>query len=195
MSEILRDGGQPAGVLHTRRAQMEGVLTSLCDRAKVLRSLIDSRLIAEPWPERLLPVWRRWGRRLLAWLGWRLPQVVRTRAATSTELLAAAEELDRAEDAIARLKSALERLPEFPVPTDPRHLQTDERGYPADWEAISLTYRQAVGFVCERCGTHAPDGHVHHMHPVSRGGGSDQENLLFLCTRCHMSEHPHMREV
>lgn len=188
-------GRQSVASLQTRLAEMRRVLSSLSQRAEVLQKLIATRTISEPCPEESLPCWRRWGRRLLAWLGWRLPQAVRTRDATPSELSAAARELERKEDAIGRLESALARLPQFPSPADPSELRIGDDGYPEDWEAISLAHRRAVGFLCERCGSHAPDGHVHHMHPVSRGGGSEDGNLVFLCRACHAGEHPHMREV
>jgi 5-methylcytosine-specific restriction endonuclease McrA len=68
------------------------------------------------------------------------------------------------------------------------------QGYPEDWNAVSLAYRRRIGFICELCGAHAPDGAVHHIHPVSRGGDSDEENLLFVCRACHALEHPHLKE-
>ena len=88
----------------------------------------------------------------------------------------------------------MSRLSRLPIPADPSALRTGDKGYPDDWEDISLAYRQRVGFACEGCGTRAPDGHVHHVLPVSRGGGSEEANLIFLCRACHAREHPHMRE-
>ena len=183
------------GRLLARDAEIRSVLQSLRTRADSLRQLATSRTISEACPEESLSRWRRWARGVLRFLGWRLSQPVRNRAATPDELSAAAVELKRTEDAMGRLQSALEKLPRFPSPTSPRGLQADERGYPEDWVAISLAYRRQVGFICEQCGTYAPDGHVHHVHAVSRGGGSEADNLIFLCKSCHAGEHPHMREV
>lgn len=68
-------------------------------------------------------------------------------------------------------------------------------GYPEDWEQISLQYRRKVSFICEDCGEYALGGHVHHIMPVSRGGDSSEDNLLFLCKYCHSLQHPHMKVV
>lgn len=67
-------------------------------------------------------------------------------------------------------------------------------GYPLDWQRISLDYRRKVRFICEDCGAHAPNGHVHHELPVLRGGGSHEDNLTFLCPTCHAKRHPHMKD-
>lgn len=64
--------------------------------------------------------------------------------------------------------------------------------YSDDWPIISLEYRRRVQFMCEECGCHAPDGHVHHMVPLSQGGTNHPSNLIFLCVAHHAAKHPHM---
>lgn len=86
----------------------------------------------------------------------------------------------------------LKSLPELHIA--PANISESERGYPEDWETISLEYRRKIRFICEECGIFAPDGHVHHILPVSQGGGSSEDNLQFLCKSCHAMHHPYMRE-
>ena len=54
--------------------------------------------------------------------------------------------------------------------------------YDSDWKRISRKIR--TGNVCHRCGSRE---HliVHHIIPVSVGGGRDLKNLVSLCPGCH----------
>jgi 5-methylcytosine-specific restriction protein A len=55
--------------------------------------------------------------------------------------------------------------------------------FTAEWRrarAVALSRSKS----CARCGT-GDDLLVHHIVPVSQGGGHDQPNLLVVCRRCH----------
>lgn len=43
------------------------------------------------------------------------------------------------------------------------------------------------GFTCQYCGAHPPSAilHVDHIHPVSKGGGDDIDNLITACQPCN----------
>jgi hypothetical protein len=86
----------------------------------------------------------------------------------------------------------IKKIPE--LKTIPTGLTDRDDGYPDDWEKISLDYRRRIGFICENCGAYAPDGHVHHDISVSKGGSSNDNNLIFLCKDCHKQQHPHMEK-
>jgi hypothetical protein len=105
------------------------------------------------------------------------------------------EKIDKLDNVLSQIKAEImqaEQLPELkPVP---QGLPDRDDGYPGDWEQISLEYRKRIGFICEDCGAYAPDGHVHHDVPVSRGGSSSESNLMFLCKDCHKQRHPHMEK-
>ena len=45
--------------------------------------------------------------------------------------------------------------------------------------------RDAYRCTCSRAGRLE----VHHLRPVSQGGGDDLANLVTLCRRCHVSQH------
>lgn len=67
--------------------------------------------------------------------------------------------------------------------------------------SLRILYRD--NFTCQHCGEfHArqnefgvfipiDDGqlNVHHIKPVSEGGGSEPENLITLCVKCHKAAH------
>lgn len=67
---------------------------------------------------------------------------------------------------------------------------------------------QCDNFTCQDCGEfHAlinnfnmpvpiDDGQleVHHILPVSKGGGDEQQNLITLCKKCHKKRHKDMKE-
>lgn len=42
--------------------------------------------------------------------------------------------------------------------------------------------------VCQKCGSHERDLHVHHKVPWRFGGTDDPENLITLCSNCHPGE-------
>ena len=45
-------------------------------------------------------------------------------------------------------------------------------------------------FVCQYCGAHPPSVilHVDHIHPVSKGGGNDIDNLVTACEACNQGK-------
>lgn len=45
-------------------------------------------------------------------------------------------------------------------------------------------------FTCRYCGRKAPNVelHVDHVHPMSRGGGSEMSNLVSACRDCNLSK-------
>lgn len=36
---------------------------------------------------------------------------------------------------------------------------------------------------------------VHHILPVSKGGGDEQKNLITLCKKCHKKRHKDMNKI
>lgn len=69
--------------------------------------------------------------------------------------------------------------------------------YPDNWEHVSELHRELCHYRCERCGKDCSHDHsllhVHHKN----GNKQDirQSNLIALCLECHISEHPHMRNL
>ena len=69
--------------------------------------------------------------------------------------------------------------------------------YPDNWEHVSELHRKLCHYQCERCGKDCSHDHsllhVHHKN----GNKQDirQSNLIALCLECHISEHPHMRNL
>lgn len=173
-------------ILHTRSQRM----LSLKQSAE--RNLRNGHII-EPIPESDLPVWFRILRSLLHLIGLDLSPPRRKRLLSEIELSRLREKIDKLDNVLSQIKVAImqaEQLPELkPVP---QGLTNRDDGYSGDWEQISLEYRKRVGFICEDCGEYAPDGHVHHDVPISRGGSSSETNLMFLCKDCHKRRHPHM---
>lgn len=55
-------------------------------------------------------------------------------------------------------------------------------------ETVELVRRRA-GFACEFCGVSEVDSGgaltIDHFRPLSKGGGSEIENLIYCCTRCN----------
>jgi 5-methylcytosine-specific restriction endonuclease McrA len=46
--------------------------------------------------------------------------------------------------------------------------------------------------VCQVCGARRVEGakiHKHHRIPKAKGGGSDSDNLIYLCSSCHKAVH------
>ena len=59
--------------------------------------------------------------------------------------------------------------------------------YGSRWRAVRAAYIAAHP-LCEQCrreGRFTPAEEVHHILPLSQGGGHDTENLMSLCKRCH----------
>lgn len=68
---------------------------------------------------------------------------------------------------------------------------------PDNWEHVSELHRKLCHYQCERCGKDCSHDHsllhVHHKN----GNKQDirQSNLIALCLECHISEHPHMKNL
>lgn len=76
-------------------------------------------------------------------------------------------------------------------------------------DAYSLRILYRDNFTCQDCGEfHAlindfdmpipiDDGQleVHHILPVSKGGGDEQKNLITLCKKCHKKRHKDMNKI
>lgn len=67
--------------------------------------------------------------------------------------------------------------------------------YPADWERIALTIKEAAGWICQKCGmqcrrpgepfdTHRRTLTVAHLNHTPEDCRS--ENLMALCAGCHL---------
>lgn len=76
--------------------------------------------------------------------------------------------------------------------------------YPPDWVKRRRKVIKRDGGICNECGYEAEpaDGvslHVHHVKPISEGGGHSLENLITLCEDCHIETHstgpPHPSRV
>jgi len=67
-----------------------------------------------------------------------------------------------------------------------RDLETRKR-YGRAWKRIRDRYIAAHP-LCEQCeanGRLTPAQEVHHIKPLSEGGGHDEHNLMALCSACH----------
>jgi len=60
--------------------------------------------------------------------------------------------------------------------------------YPPDWSARKKLIIRRDGKRCGEC--NANGGlHLHHVIPLSAGGGNELENLRLLCESCHLKTH------
>lgn len=175
-------------ILHRHSQKLLGLKES------VERNLRNGYII-EPIPEFDLSFWFRILRFLLHLIRLDLSPPRRKRLLSEVERSRLREKIGELDNILSQIKIEIiqaEQSPELkPVPP---WLTDRDDGYPGDWEQISLEYRKKIGFICEDCGEYAPDGHVHHDVPVSRGGSSSVDNLMFLCKDCHKRRHPHMKE-
>lgn len=157
---------------------------------------IKKGYVFEPIPNSELSVWFGILRFITRLIGLNLVPPKRKRNLSESERYHLEEKISELENILTQVNLQLSRAKKNPelrrVPTG--LVDYHEDGYPKDWEQTSLQYRQKVSFRCEGCGAYAPDGHVHHIIPVSRGGDSSEDNLLFLCKDCHSLQHPHMKE-
>lgn len=62
--------------------------------------------------------------------------------------------------------------------------------YPDDWEERRQKVLDRDGYECQECGETDAEFHVHHIKPISQGGGHQIGNLETLCESCHAKEHP-----
>ena len=126
-------------------------------------------------------------------LGFGISAPRRKRYLSEIELKDLRAKINVLENVISEIQNEILKAKQLPeLKTIPKGLTDRDDGYPSDWEQISLDYRRKKEFMCEDCGSFAPDGHVHHCVPVSKGGSSNEDNLIFLCKHCHKLRHPHM---
>jgi len=62
--------------------------------------------------------------------------------------------------------------------------------YPEDWDLIAFRIKEAAGQKCENCGRFSSkaDGYVLTVHHIDGNKGNcEDENLVALCQRCHLS--------
>lgn len=64
--------------------------------------------------------------------------------------------------------------------------------YPPDWEERAEAIKKRDRYCCTKCG-HTADLAVHHKKPVRKGGDHFHSNLVTLCNRCHLDEHPSLK--
>jgi len=63
------------------------------------------------------------------------------------------------------------------------------------WIAVATTIRKRDSYHCRDCGDRMRL-HVHHIVPMSSGGAPyDLDNLIALCSGCHIDRHRALREV
>lgn len=58
-----------------------------------------------------------------------------------------------------------------------------------EWRHLRKEMLERDGYACLKCGYTEEDGatlEVHHIRPHNRGGAAIPENLVTLCTACHM---------
>jgi len=63
--------------------------------------------------------------------------------------------------------------------------------YPSDWLLRRCRVLQREHSTCQYCGREGSNMHVHHMIPISEGGGHNLTNLACACPKCHSILHPH----
>lgn len=168
----------------------------ICVELTRIRRVLTSGTVREPTPVREMGFLKRLFVRVTHAIGISSYWPMRIRPLTNEESCDLAARLKICSTSLHELGQMQQREHLWrtaSVTTNSDECLTTGTLYPSDWEAISLSYRQRVGFICERCGSHAPDGHVHHKVHVAHGGSSDENNLVFLCRHCHALEHPHMR--
>lgn len=56
------------------------------------------------------------------------------------------------------------------------------------WRRIARHVRSRARHRCQWCGRRTVL-HVHHLRPVSRGGGHSPRNLVAICVACHEQVH------
>lgn len=72
---------------------------------------------------------------------------------------------------------------------DVRQPESDEpRQYPKDWLLIRTAVFARDHYTCRYCGTSGVKLYCDHIHPYSRGGTTDLDNLVTACFRCNASK-------
>ena len=69
---------------------------------------------------------------------------------------------------------------------DPECVQF-KKGYPPDWSERQARCLRRDLYQCRLCGS-KERLHVHHVKPISFGGTHTMQNLITLCSRCHMRQ-------
>jgi hypothetical protein len=57
---------------------------------------------------------------------------------------------------------------------------------PRDWQARRVRVFERDNYECRYCGKVCVDPHCDHIHPLSRGGSSDEGNLVTACPTCNL---------
>ncbi len=63
--------------------------------------------------------------------------------------------------------------------------------YGRAWKAVRDSYvrEHPLCEVCFKNGLLIPAEHVHHIKPISEGGGNNKSNLMSVCKSCHSKIH------
>lgn len=61
--------------------------------------------------------------------------------------------------------------------------------YPDDWDERRKRVLERDGYECQQCGATDTELQVHHLTPISEGGGHGLSNLETVCQSCHAAEH------
>ena len=67
-------------------------------------------------------------------------------------------------------------------------MPSNGRGYRGAGKWSKRKALKRAGYRCAECGA-TQDLQVHHIVPVSVGGGDNQRNLQVLCDKCHRRAH------
>lgn len=65
----------------------------------------------------------------------------------------------------------------------------------AEWFTLRKLILRRDNYTCRDCGAndHTTKLQVHHQTPITKGGNNDWDNLITLCTTCHLKSHIVMR--
>lgn len=99
-------------------------------------------------------------------------------------------ELDELSFSVSRLQYDIDNLSShlFKTRTKLSSIYDYFLSYPPDWDERRQLLIDAKGSACSNCGT-ASHLHVHHVKPLSKGGGNELSNLIMLCENCHSEAH------
>jgi hypothetical protein len=62
------------------------------------------------------------------------------------------------------------------------------RAYVSKWEAIRSAVFERDGYTCQYCGAVSETLHCDHVHPKSKGGSDEMDNLVTACGPCNLSK-------
>ncbi len=54
--------------------------------------------------------------------------------------------------------------------------------------AVRDSVAEKCGHTCQYCGDTEGPFHIDHIHPISKGGGNEMENLTLACAPCNLSK-------